>query len=306
MNDEQPCKDYSTLNLAVLAAQVAAWAGLITTVDSALPLPLRVLAVLLFCLVMQGVFSLMHEYFHDRAHRNKRVDWWMGWLASTIFMTSATLHKVNHHGHHARNRTRAEIIEYIYPDESGLKKTFLYYTGLLGGLWLGGFVFPFLSFILPYRAVDHLSRTKRVNTYSAAFESFRRADWNRMRLETVLALAFWTGALVLFGWRWQTLLVCYAAFAVSWSSMQWMYHVRTPLHVIEGAYNLRAPALVSWLFLHFNYNLTHHRRPDIPWIELPLRSNQEETQPLWYRWLSMAKWPVPMPPDVDRMEKVYF
>ena len=82
-----------------------------------------------------------------------------------------------------------------------------------------------------------------------------------MQIEGLVFLAFWGGLLWLGPWHWQTIAVAYAAFAFTWSSLQWVYHLHTPVHVVEGAYNLRAPWLVRVLFLNFNYNLTHHRRP---------------------------------------------
>ena len=120
------------------------------------------------------------------------------------------------------------------------------------------------------------------------------------------SVAFWVGLLWLGPWRWQTLAIAYAAFAFSWSSLQWVYHLHTPVHVVEGAYNLRAPLLVRILFLNFNYNLTHHRRPSLPWQELYSHSDQKETQPLWYRYLLTFRPPVRLPKDLSVLAKRYF
>jgi fatty acid desaturase len=106
--------------------------------------------------------------------------------------------------------------------------------------------------------------------------------------------------------RHETLLIAYAAFAFSWSSLQWVYHVRTPLHPVEGAYNLRLPRPVRWLFLNFNYHLTHHRRPNLRWQELYRTSDARETQPLWYRWLGIFRCPQPLPGPPESIVKSYF
>ena len=297
---------YGTQNLVVLAVQALAWFALLWTLNQPLGFPARLAVLVLFCWTMQGVFSLMHEYFHQNAHRDPRVNYAIGLVASTLFGTSATLHRVNHWGHHVRNRAEAEQGDFILPGETALRKIALYYFAVGGGLWLSGVVFPIASLVIPYRAVAFLSSDRRLNTYSAAFEQFRREDWTAMRVEAVLLVAFWAVVPWLVGWSWSTLAQAYAAFAFSWSSLQWVYHLRTPLHPVEGAYNLRLPTPVRWLFLNFNYNLTHHRRPALPWQDLFAASDPAETQPLWYRWLRMVEPPVRKPADLTYLDKTYF
>lgn len=298
---------YGRMNLVVTAAQVAGWAALLTVADAAsLHWALRAGAIVLFCFLVQGVFSMMHEYFHYNAHRDRRLNYLIGFVGSTLFGTSATLHRVNHWGHHVRNRSEAERGDYIHEDETPVKKVLLYYFATWGGLWIGGIVFPLLALLIPYRAAAWLARTKRFNTYAAAFEQFQPADWAAMRLEALWLAGFWT-LVVLFGpWSWQTLAIAYGAFAFSWSIQQWMYHLRTPIHVIEGAYNARLVAPLRWLILNFNYNLTHHRHPGLPWQELPSHTDVKETQPFWYRVVQMFLPPRRYPPPPHHLEKRYF
>jgi fatty acid desaturase len=298
---------YGRVNLAVTLGQVLAWAVLLTIVDAAaLHWSVRAGALLLYCLMMQGVFTMLHEYCHRNAHRDPRLNYLIGWVTSTLFGTAPTLLQVQHWGHHRRNRTEAERFEFIHEGENAVRKTVTYYTAVLGGIWLGCFLFPLVAPLLPYSIARRLAVRKRFNSFAAAFGEFRPVEWRRMQIEGVWSLVFW-GALVWVGpWRWQTLAVTYGAFAFSWSSLQWIYHLHTPVHVVEGAFNLRAPWLVRLLFLNFNYNLTHHRRPSLPWQELHARSNLEETQPIWYRYLRIFRPPVPFPEDVSTLEKRYF
>lgn len=297
---------HERLNIVVLLLQTVAWVTLLSLLDRHLHPVLDVAVLAVFCAVMQGVFSLMHEGFHDLVHGSRRVGHLMGWWASTMFGCAFTLHRVNHKGHHVRNRTRAEQGEFIHPDENPVKKTAVYYFAILGGLWLGSFAFSVLVFVIPHGTLKLLARTRRVNTYAAAFDHFTREDWNRMRLESAAAIAAWAGVVWLTGWHWQTLLLAYGVFAFTWSSLQWIYHLHTPLDVIEGAYNLRLPLPLRLSFLNFNYNLTHHRSPSTPWQELCAVSNQRETQPLWYRWLLGLRPPVRFPDDTSGLEKTYF
>lgn len=47
--------------------------------------------------------------------------------------------------------------------------------------------------------------------------------------------------------------------------------------VVEGAFNLRHNRVMSWLLLHGEWDLNHHRRPDVPWLylqQLPTREDE--------------------------------
>jgi len=259
-----------------------------------------------FCLMMQGVFTMLHEFCHRNAHADSRLNYLIGWITSTIFGTAPTLLQVQHWGHHRRNRTESERGEYIHEDEIAWVKRTLYYVSILGGIWLGCLVFPLLAPLLPYSLSKWLMRDRRFNTFAAGFADFNAREWGRMRLEGLVCLLVWGGLLGYGPWHWQTLITAYAAFAFSWSSLQWVYHLHTPIHVVEGAYNLRLPMPVRILFLNFNYNLTHHRQPSLPWQELRANSDPRQTQPLWYRYMRVFLPPMPFPEDLTRLEKRFF
>lgn len=298
---------YGAMNLLVMIAQVLGWIVLLTVLDHPeIHLAFRIVSVLFFCLLLQGVFSLMHEYCHYNAHQNRKLNYLIGWVSATLFGTIPTLVRVQHWGHHRRNRTEPERGEFIHAGEKAWVKFFRYYSAILGGLWLVCFLFPIIAVFLPYSVARWMTSDEEFNTYSAAFHDFKPRDWTHMRLESLLFYGFWIGLLGWGPWSWETLLIAYGAFAFTWSNLQWVFHINTPIHVIEGAYNLRAPGLVRLGMLNFNYNLTHHRKPHIPWQELYKRSNQSETQPLWYRYMLVFRPPVPFPEDTRTLEKQYF
>jgi fatty acid desaturase len=297
---------YGRANLIVTVVQVVSWAALLTVIDSAsLPLSVRAAGLVLFCLMMQGVFTMLHEFCHRNAHRNPRLNYLIGWITCTMFGTAPTLLQVQHWGHHRRNRTEAERAEFIHDGESPVSKTLTYYGAILGGIWLGCFVFPLLSPLLPYSTAQRLARHERFNSFAAGFGEFSAREWRRMQIEGLWAIAFWGGLVWVGPWHWQTLAIAYAAFAFSWSSLQWIYHMHTPVHVVEGAYNLRAPALVRLLFLNFNYNLTHHRRPSpLAGAACAERSEREPADLVSIRASVQA--PVPFPQDQSVLDKRYF
>ncbi len=299
-------KRYDSMNLGVLSVQLLGWALLITVLHLDLPLPAKAAVLSVFCLMMQGVFSMIHEAIHGLAHSNRKINYGIGAVASVIFGTSFTLFEVNHEGHHVRNRTRAELVDFILPGESRAKKTLIYYFGVLGGIWLGGFIGSILLPLIPFRFRNVLAWDSEDNTFTTAVTQFKRKDWRRLRWELFFGACFWLTAIWLLHWRWPVLLSAYLCFAFSWSSLQWVYHIGTPIHVVEGAYNLRLPTWIRWLFLNFNYNLTHHREPLRPWQELATVSNSQEMQPLWYRYLRLFLWPQPLPEDVAGIRKRYF
>jgi len=293
------------MNLAVLGAQLGAWAICLWSAPRVGNGLWLALLVVFFCFMMQGVFSIMHECFHAHAHGNRRINDVMCWLATTIFGASATLIRINHLGHHVRNRTRAELVDYVEADESRFKKTLAYYAAIFGGIWLAAFLGSLMLLIVPAGVTKRLKAKGTNNTYAAAFADFETADFERIRIEVLAAVAFWIAAFWLLELRWSYVLLFYAAFAVSWSSLQWIYHVRTPLHVVEGTYNLRSPWFVRYLFLNFNYNLTHHRNPGLRWQRMHAATDLSETRPFWRTWLAILKPPAPMPED-RKIAKTYF
>jgi fatty acid desaturase len=230
------------MNLLICGAQILAWATLISVLHAPGSLAWKIPVALLFCLMMQGVFSLMHECFHGHGHPSATVNRLIGIATGTMFGTAYTLFRVNHEGHHVRNRSDAEIAEYILPGESAARKIFLYYFAILGGIWLGALVASVALPFLPYRLARFLNPpAKSMNGYSLSFAQFSRADWRSLRVEGAVGVVVWGAAIMLLGWDFRVLTLIYAAFAFSWSSLQWVYHMRTPLDRIEGAYDLRAP-----------------------------------------------------------------
>ncbi|MGF7190067.1 fatty acid desaturase [Robbsia andropogonis] len=293
-------------NLLIVGLQTCAWAGTLTWLSRTDAGPIKWLLLVPFCLMMQGVFSMMHECFHGSAHQRPTVNYTMMLWASTMFGAAATLIHVNHLGHHVRNRTNAERADFALCEESLARKRIEYYLAILGGIWISACVGSIVLSLLPTSVTERWSTHGSDNTYAIAFGDFSAADFRRVRAETLGIVIIWLVLGCLLGWSPIVVLISYAAFAFSWSSMQWIYHMRTPLDVVEGTYNLRAPRLVRLLLLNFNYNLTHHRHPALRWQQLHLASDPGETRPIWYSWLSIFLPPRRLPDDLSQLDKTYF
>lgn len=304
--DTSPSRRYDLANLCVLMLQTFVWGATLTWLSSTDAGWFKWLVLIPFCLVMQGVFSMMHEAFHGLAHSKSKLNYFVMWWASTLFGAAATLIHINHLGHHTRNRTRAELADFASADESLLRKRVEYYFAILGGIWLAAFIGSLLLPLLPARITGRWSQTAEVNTYAAAFKDFSKRDFSRIRLEVIASVALWLSVGTVLGWKGHVVLLTYIAFAFSWSSLQWVYHMRTPLDVVEGAYNMRAPRLVRWAFLNFNYNLTHHRQSQLHWQQMHRASNLKETRPLWFGWLQVFLPPQRLPDDLTQLAKTYF
>lgn len=278
------------LNLAITAALTAAWLGLLV-LASVGTWPVAVAAAVAFSFVMQGGFSMIHEAEHDKLHPDRRVNHLAGTLLAAQFPGSFSFMRGAHLLHHRRNRSDAELVDYVRPTESRAVKTAMYYGLVCGLVWVGVPLLSVLIAITP-RAVLQL----RPSTSSSASEYLNALlalpGW-RVRAEGLATLALWAAAFAV-GLDPARVALCYAAFAFSWSSQQYVYHVRTPRLLVDGAYDLALWAPLRWLYLNFNYHRVHHRDVRIPWLYLD-RIDPAPTR--GYLATYLALWAPPEPVD---------
>lgn len=110
----------------------------------------------------------------------------------------------------------------------------------------------------------------------------------RAKLELMISflfqgLLFWIFDLSVIGW-----LSCYAAFALSWSSLQYTDHAFSPLDAANGAWNLRVGPIGRLFFLNYHSHLAHHQNPRAPWIHLQSLIDTKAPQPLFFQVLFEA------------------
>lgn len=280
--------------LAVAAATLAL--GLLWFASHVGSWPWLIAAALVFSYVNNTIFSLLHEAVHGHFHARRAVNEWSGRLLAAFFPTGLTFQRICHLGHHRRNRTSAELFDYLRPDDNRLLKYLQWYGVLTGVYWLASPLGCLLYFCCPWllglRMFQPASQFGRQTSTAAMLSGFEGAPGAKIRLEIALgfslqAAAFWLLDLSLAGW-----LVCYAAFAVNWSSLQYADHAWSALDVHEGAWNLEVNPLVQALFLNYHHHKAHHQNPQVPWLHLPEYVDFSAPRPSFLRiYLSMWRGP---------------
>lgn len=235
-----------------------------------------------FALVNHTPFSLLHEAVHGLFSPNQARNDFFGTLCAPAFPTSFTLQRIAHLGHHQRNRTDKEMFDYYLPNQSKALRNFQLYSGnLLGFYWACIPVSNLIYLVTPwlYRSRGFIEGPAR----HLGFEPFIReiAEHGVLRIwfECLLALLYQIGLWWALGLNWQGWLLCYWAFALHWSALQYVVHAWSKRDVIEGAWNLKVLPFTRALALNYHHHLAHHRHPQAPWTALPRLVDPDETQP---------------------------
>jgi len=285
------------LNMLLLMAASAASSALLWLASHASGLWLRGLAALAFSFTANTLFSLLHESVHGLLLPDATWNRRMGRVAAAFFPTSLTLQRGFHLTHHRNNRSPQERFDYIESGDIAWAKR-LHWYGILTGLYwvvtqLGLLAYLVAPIVLRIPVLRHVSsRLARQSSSRAYLQVFDRVDGSLVRLELLGSLALqallWRALQLNFaGWA-----ICYAAFAIHWSGLQYADHAWSPLDPQEGAWNLRTNPLSRLLFLNYFHHLAHHRHPDTPWLYLGRHVDPHEHRPSFLRvWLSMWRGP---------------
>ena len=252
------------------------------------------IAAIVFSFVNNTMFSLLHESVHGIAHTNRRINEAIGCFAAAFFPTALSLQRVFHLGHHAHNRTIHEQFDYIRPFDRPLLKRAQWYAILTGLYWvfvpLGGIAYLMAPRVFELRDVQ--------TGATSMFSGVASAPRTRIRLELLLTMVMQAAMFValdlsLTGW-----LLCYAAFAINWSSLQYTDHAFSKLDVRDGAWNLRVHPITRLVFLNYHHHLAHHRHPHVPWLYLGQYIDPREERPsFWSIYFRMWRGPRPLPPS---------
>lgn len=285
-----------TLNLVLTMGTASACCGALWLASHGSAWQIAI-AALVFSFVNNTMFSLLHESVHGIAHANRRVNEALGTFAAAFFPTSLSLQRVFHLAHHARNRTIDEQFDYIRPFDRPLLKRAQWYAILTGLYWVfvpvGGLAY------LVWPSVFRVSRraaTANQTGASSMFAHLDEAPRTRIRVELLFTIGVQVALFLLLdldvaGW-----LLCYAAFGLNWSSLQYTDHAFSKLDVRDGAWNLRVNPVTRALFLNYHHHLAHHRNPQVPWLHLGDYVDPSEERPsFWTIYRQMWRGPRPLP-----------
>ena len=301
-----------TLNMAIGTAAISAALACLWVASRAPHWAVLVAAAAGFAAANNTVFCLLHECVHFSFHPSRRINDGAGIIFAALFPTSFTIQRVSHFGHHRRNRTDLELYDYYLPHQSRWLKTYWIYCLLTGFYWA---IIPVA--VAVYLVCPFVFRS-RVFQHGPArfwgFEEFVRdiADEPIARVwpETLFTLLVQASIWKVLDVGWASGLVCYWAFGILWSSVQYTDHAWSPRDVREGAWNLRVGRLFRAVFLNYNFHLAHHRQPEIPWVHLPRFVKPDDPAPsfasiYWPLWRGAApappgRGPEPLPASAFR------
>jgi fatty acid desaturase len=267
---DNPARIPGRLNFAIMVAQLVAIAVCVLAaarVESGWAL--AALAVI-FGLVMNSVYSIIHEAEHAMLFSDRRWNDIAGGFMSLFFPAPFHLIRQGHLGHHLRNRSDDEAFDFYFESDHKVWRILVWY-GILTGLYYVVVVLSNVVFlILPLRRDRKYWEVDQPST--AFMESLNPHYRSLIRLESAAAIALHVSLV----WGLQiplvNYLVMYAGFGFMWSAMQYVHHYGTERHVTRGARNLWIWAPVDLLWLNHNWHLTHHENPSVPWIHLPRKS----------------------------------
>lgn len=255
-----------------------------------------------FSFLMLTNYALLHEASHGNLQTNARRNYLLGVITGLLFPIPFRLMRTTHQNHHLHNRTDHEMFDLYYLTDNRFLKCWQWY-GLLGGMFwplvpLGALLFAVWPGLLRSRLLKGVDPGVGVGIVA----NLERAAVRAIRLELLLIVAFFAALFWRLDLHWWNTLVLYACFSFNWSTRQYVGHAFSRRDVIEGAWNLRHFPWMSWLLLHGEWDLNHHRRPDVPWYYLPRLSPPDEPRvsywrQYWRQWLGprLCQEPAPRP-----------
>ena len=257
----------STLNFVIILNQIVGIMLCCYAAAQIKSLWALILLALVFGILMNSVYSIIHEAEHAMLFANRRTNDLWGAVMALFFPAPFHLIRQGHLGHHFRNRSDDEAFDLYFENDHRLWRSLVLYGILTGCYWivvvLSNVVFLFFPFAADKKYWDF-------DRPSRAFMESLNPNYRRLiRLECLAVIGL--HGLLIWGFHIPLLnyAVMYFGFGLTWSSMQYVHHYGTERHVTRGARNLRLWEPVDRLWLNHNWHLVHHEHPTVPWVHLP-------------------------------------
>lgn len=283
------------LNAVIITLQLLAITGCFIAAANMTNTWQLVLIAVAFGVIMNSVYSIIHEAEHAMLFENPKLNEAAGIFMAMLFPAPFHLLRQGHIGHHLRNRSDDEAFD-LYFEGDSLIWRWMVWIGILTGLYyvlvvLSNFLAVFTPFIFD-RKHFKVERHMTVDRASSAFlESFNPTYLRWIRLEGIAVIILHTAIVWAIGIPVGRYLLLYASFGFMWSAMQYVHHYGTERHVTRGARNLFVFQPIDILWLNHNWHRTHHENPTVPWIHLPALSGRERRGFLPLAYLKMWRGP---------------
>jgi fatty acid desaturase len=278
------------LNLCLVAFVFCGGVALLWLGSQVTSWPAVILIGVAFSYLMLTNYALLHEASHGNLHSTIQINYVLGVITGLLFPVPFRLMRTTHQNHHQHNRTDHEMFDLYYPSDRRVLKWLQWYCILCGLFWpvipLGAVLFSVCPGLLRWQLVKKADPARGIAIVDNLTPTVIRA----VRLELLFIIGFFFASFWLFDLRWQNTLMLYACFSLNWSTRQYVGHAFSGRDVVDGAWNLWHFPWMSWLFLHGEWDLNHHRRPDVSWYYLPRLSPPDESRmrywrQYWRQWL---------------------
>ena len=295
-------------NAAIVVAQLAAIAGCCCWASRARQVWSVACLALVFGVLMNSVYSIIHEAEHAMLFSNRRINESVGVVMALFFPAPFHLLRQGHIGHHLRNRSDDEAFD-LYFDGDNVIWRWIVWIGILTGLYyllvvISNVIAVAAPFILDRRNFK-IDRHIKVDRASAAFiESFNLAHLRWIRLEAAAAILLHVIIVHVFRIPLWNYLAMYGGFGFMWSAMQYVHHYRTERHVTRGARNLWIFGPIDAIWLNHNWHRAQHEHPTVPWIHLPAIADESSARRAFLPWTYLGMWRGPRRTDT-RVENKY-
>ena len=290
------------LNLLVILMQLVAILTCFYSAKVIVGWDQRFVLAVAFGVVMNSVYSIIHEAEHSILFPDRRLNNLAGVFMALFFPAPFHLIRQGHIGHHLRNRSDDEAFDFVFEGEHPVWKRIQFYGILTGSYWamvaLGNVVVLLAPFILSKK------NFKFDKPSAALMESLNPVYWRLIRLEALAAILLHTAIIWFMGIPLLNYAVMYFGFGYAWSAMQYVHHFGTERHVTRGTRNLWVWKPLDLIWLNHNWHLAHHSSPTVPWIFLPRLGREEDSRRGFLPWAYLRMWRGPRHTD-EHVENRY-
>ena len=249
---------------------------------------------IVFSYAMLTNYALLHDATHETLRSTKRANYWCGLITGIWFPVPFSMIHYTHRSHHRFNRTDSEMFDLYYPTDNRLLKYIQWYSILCGLFWPLVPLGAVLIALTPSYLRSKLLSTADPARGLAYLATIPRDVVARTRAEMGLIAVIVVALFWLLDLHLAPVLVCYACFSFNWSTRQYITHAFSARDVIDGAFNLRHNRFMDYVLLHGQWDLNHHRYPDVSWYYLPQLAGASDSRRSYLRQY-FRQWGGPIP-----------